>query len=281
MSGVRGGRQGEIIRMSNILHHNKEIMGEGRLKREGRGQGGEWQREEWREKREWQESHSWPLRVEEKWINKYSSHSVFVYFTARALLSACVSLPLHVWQTSLSLPVCLWSRCCSVITAPPAPPALTLPPGLTKSTNSTRHRRKSLFPLQESALWNPFNKNTQCRLLGAHSMGSLNLFATADSSTLQYGVNIKMTNRGGGSLMVRELSCRPEGHMLLMAPVCGKIWPVEREWNSLLNSDAEAPGLPAAKQQRTNVAVSCSQVGMFGSKYVWREGLLKYVFSNF
>lgn len=49
-------------------------------------------------------------------------------------------------------------------------------------------------------------------------MGSLNLFATADSSTLHYGVNIKMTNRGGGSLMVREVSRWLEGHMLLMTP---------------------------------------------------------------
>lgn len=48
-------------------------------------------------------------------------------------------------------------------------------------------------------------------------MGSLNSFATADSSTLQYGVNIKMTKRGGRSLMVRELSCWPEGHMFLMS----------------------------------------------------------------
>lgn len=134
-------------------------------------------------------------------------------FAKRVRVSASACL------TDVSVPSCLSLvqvlQCDNSSTSPPPP---LLPPGLTKSTNSTRHRRKSLFPLQESALWNSFNKNTQCRLLGAHSMGSLNLFATADSSTLQYGVNIKMTNRGGGSLMVRELSCRPEGHMLLMAP---------------------------------------------------------------
>lgn len=38
MSGVRGGRQSEIIRMSNILYHNKEIIGGGRLKRRGQGE---------------------------------------------------------------------------------------------------------------------------------------------------------------------------------------------------------------------------------------------------
>ena len=59
-------------------------------------------------------------------------------------------------------------------------------------------------------------------------MGPLNLFATADSSTPQYGVNIKMTNGGGGRLMVRERRCWPEGHMLLMT-LRREIWAEESE----------------------------------------------------
>lgn len=49
-------------------------------------------------------------------------------------------------------------------------------------------------------------------------MDSGNLFATADSSAPEYGVNIKMTNRGGGGLMASEPSGSPEGHVFSMGP---------------------------------------------------------------
>lgn len=47
-------------------------------------------------------------------------------------------------------------------------------------------------------------------------MDDLNLFAKADSSTLQYGVNIKMTNRCAESLMEREMRCWLEHQRLFM-----------------------------------------------------------------
>lgn len=107
------------------------------------------------------------------------------------------------------------------------------------SSNSTCHRWKACFRFKSQLFGSHSIKNIQCRLFEAHSMGSLNVFAMADSSTLQYGVNIKMTNWGGGSLMVGELSCWPLGHMLLVTPqterVGGGKW-VKLSVTSLLSS---------------------------------------------
>lgn len=103
---------------------------------------------EWCIKRAWEmtEKLQWPLTEEENLINK-------VYFTYLYVLH-CFSLAswmflfllrLLLWQ--LCHPVGLWSRCCTVIRAPPqlllssfipAP----LHPSLIETTNSTCHRQK-------------------------------------------------------------------------------------------------------------------------------------------
>lgn len=138
----------------------------------------------------------WPLRAEEKWINKYSSCSVCVYSTAWVSRHACVCLCLLcVWQTSLSRPVCLVQVLrCDNSSAPLLSSLLAwLSLLIQRATDGklvSASRVSSLELIQQKhSVW----------ILGAHSMGSLNLFAIADSSTLQYGVDIKMTNRGRGS----------------------------------------------------------------------------------
>lgn len=257
-----------------LYDKKKIIIGKGGQKKTGRGQGEEeWQWDELRGKRKWQDSHndlkSW--REMDKQIQLMQC--LCVYSTARVSRHSCVCLCLCVWQTSLSCLVCLWSRCCGVITAPP--PLLSsllawLSLLIQRATDRkliSASRVSSLELIQQKhSVWtfkSSFNERSEFTRHGW-------LIYSA-----KYRVNIKMTNRGGGSLIMREAEVLGlEGHILLSgywAAKFGQRKVSETKWNkslALFNSycDAEAPGLQAEKQQRTNVGLRSSQVKMFGSK---------------
>lgn len=101
-SGVQKKLTRHQIKRSNTRWQEGWDYREGRQRKTGRG--GETARWIKREK-ELTGQPQWPLRVEEKWINRYNSHSVGMYSTAWNLLSVC--LPASVCLTDTSVPSCL------------------------------------------------------------------------------------------------------------------------------------------------------------------------------